>query len=36
MLFICDYHSMNVGITLWHTCYGAKEMTVQEKNVLDI
>lgn len=31
MLFICDYYSMNVKITLDHTLYGAKEMPVYEK-----
>lgn len=30
MLFICDYYSMNVVITLEHTFYGAKELVYEK------
>lgn len=36
MLFICDYYSVNVEITLEHRILGAKEMTVQKKFIWDI
>lgn len=35
MLFIGDYYSMNVEITLEHRFLGAKEIPVQEKIYLE-